>query len=171
MRNACLITLTLLLVGVHPAMGLEIKSRFADLNYTSPADLSSFNRELQEGFGFGFGGGDTLTIANEVRDKLDKLATRVQEILDMYPAKFHYRVTLVENQKQIDDIYDSEYHSRPGFIAYFSPKSDTIYVSLEDVSRRVFAHELAHAVIHHYFHRAPPTKIHELLAQYVEEQL
>ena len=57
------------------------------------------------------------------------------------------------------------------FIAFYSPKTKTVYFSLKDLYLKVFAHELAHAVIDHYFEKAPPTKIHEMLAQYVENQL
>jgi hypothetical protein len=48
------------------------------------------------------------------------------------------------------------------------PEGNTIYVSLKDVSLGMLAHEVAHAIISSYFVVAPPEKVQEVLAGYVE---
>jgi hypothetical protein len=170
-NKVCSAVLTLLLLAwTAPAIGIELQSRFATLDYQKSADLNRLNKVLREGFSFGFGGGGAVKVEAEIRNRLDQFAGRVQEILDMHPNDFHYRLCLLPDSRAVNARYAAEYHKQPGFIAYFSPKSDTIYLSLDDLERTVIVHELAHAVIHHYFNQAPPVKIHELLAQYVENQ-
>lgn len=172
MRLACtLVAGFLLLLATAPATAAEIHSRIATLSYDRIELLRQFNKKVRLGGGFFSFGGSAANVDDEVRKKLDQFGGRVQEILEMRPDKFHFKVVLLPNSKAVDQVYAEQFRLTKGFIAFFSPKTDTIYVSVEDVRPKVFAHELAHAVIHHYFHRAPPTKIHELLAQYVESQL
>jgi hypothetical protein len=171
MRKTYSVILAFLLLGWSvPAHGFELQSRFATLVYQHPEDLDLFNRAFRTGFGLGFGGGTSLNHEAETLKRLDEYAARVQSILDMRPPGFHYRIQLLADKRDVDNQYLREYQSKPGFIAYFSPKSDTIYLSLNDLEKTVLIHELAHAVIHHYFNKAPPVKIHELLAQYVERE-
>ena len=171
MNKVCSVVLALLLLAwTAPASGIEIQSRFASLDYQNSADLNRLYKALRDGFGFGFNGGSAVKVEAEIRNRLDEFAGRVQEILDMHPKNFHYRLCLLPDRQAVNARYYAEYKKQPDFIAYFSPKSDTIYVSLDDLERTVIVHELAHAVIHHYFNQAPPVKIHELLAQYVQNQ-
>ena len=48
---------------------------------------------------------------------------------------------------------------------------NTIYASAENFKIGVIGHEIAHAVISHYFVVQPSVKIQEVLAGYVEYQL
>ncbi|PNU21223.1 hypothetical protein C2E25_02680 [Geothermobacter hydrogeniphilus] len=172
MRLACpLAAGLLLLLAAAPATAGEIHSRYATLSYDRVELLLRFNSKVRLDGGFFSFGSSSAHVDDEVRKKLDQFAARVQEILDMRPKGFKFKVVLLPNRRRVDEIYAEQYRLRKGFIAFFSPKTNTIYISVDDVKSRVFAHELAHAVIHHYFNRAPPTKIHELLAQYVESQL
>jgi len=169
--TALALAAVLVSAAVIPAVGAEIRSGMATLVSQDQDLLRRFNRKVRlDGGFFGFGGGDGPVDAQVAR-KLDRFGATVQSILDMRPDNFRFRVELVASSADVDRIYQQQYGFKRGFIAFFSPKTDTIYVSVADVNRHVFAHELAHAVIHHYFDRAPPTKIHELLAQYVESQL
>ena len=95
----------------------------------------------------------------------------VQEILEMYPAKLRFTITLLPSKKEVQEQYRQQYDRDVEFIAFYAPETDTVYVSVKDIDLHVFAHELAHVIIDHYFNRAPPVKIHEVLAQYVETQI
>jgi hypothetical protein len=169
-KSHSVVLVLLLLAWSIPAHGFELQSRFATIEYQHPEDLGRYNKALRNSFGLGFGGGNSLSIESETLKRLDDYAVRVQSILDMHPPGFRYHVRLLADKREVNNQYQTEYQSKPGFIAYFSPKSDTIYLSLNDLEKTVLVHELAHAVIHHYFNKAPPVKIHELLAQYVERE-
>ncbi|TYO98333.1 hypothetical protein EDC39_107134 [Geothermobacter ehrlichii] len=173
MHPAHILSVALLsgVLAAIPAAGAEIRSRQASLVYDRPEQLRQFNSRVRLSGGFFSFGSGSGQIDRDVSNKLDRFASLVQTILDMRPDNFRYRVVLLDSAEDVDRVYQQQYGMKRDFIAFFSPKTDTIYISTADVDRNVFAHELAHAVIHHYFHRAPPTKIHELLAQYVESQI
>ena len=44
----------------------------------------------------------------------------------------------------------------------------TIYISTEDLTLGMLGHEMAHAIISHYFVVPPPTKVQEVLSGYVD---
>jgi len=57
------------------------------------------------------------------------------------------------------------------YVAFYAPRDKVVYVSVDDADLSVLAHELTHVILDHYFGIAPPVKIHEVLAQFVEEHL
>jgi hypothetical protein len=56
-------------------------------------------------------------------------------------------------------------------VSFYVYDLNTIYVSAGSFKREVLGHEIAHAVISHYFVVQPPMKAQEVLAGYVEYQL
>ena len=48
---------------------------------------------------------------------------------------------------------------------------NTIYITAENFKKAVLGHEVAHAVISHYFVVQPSMKVQEVLAGYIEYQL
>ncbi|PLX84637.1 MAG: hypothetical protein C0617_07295 [Desulfuromonas sp.] len=173
MRAARLALATLLCVALATnAFGLELKTRFATVEYERPEDLRTFNKKLRLGsFSFLFGKRNQLTVEEEVGSKVDKLNGRVQEILEMFPRRLRYKIVLVPSRGEVQQVYRRQYGTNVDFIAFYAPETDTVYVSVSDIKLTVLAHELAHVVINHYFENAPPVKIHEVLAQYVEAQM
>jgi len=71
---------------------------------------------------------------------------------------------------EVQQAYEQIYARKTTYIAFFSPQTETVYFALNRLTTQVFAHELAHVVMNAYFLNAPPEKIHEVLAQYVEKQ-
>ena len=171
--------LTLLLVlpvifSLHSfARAAEVDTTFAVVTYSGIDRLREFNKKVGAsiGFGFGFGSDRAGTPEETTRKQVDHLIGRVQEILDMRPERLHFRIEILNSSKEVQAIYLKEYGQKVNFIAFYSPRRETIYVGLNKLQRTVFAHEIAHAVIDRYFDKAPPVKVHELLAQYVEKQL
>jgi hypothetical protein len=56
-------------------------------------------------------------------------------------------------------------------VAFYSHGSRTIVISIDDITDRILAHEIAHAVICAYFLPPPPVRMQEILAQYVDKHL
>ncbi len=71
----------------------------------------------------------------------------------------------------MQQTYRKKYGKGVDFISFYSPKYKTIFVSVKDIDLGVLAHEIAHAVIDFYYGMATPSKIQEVLAQYVESHL
>ncbi|MCM8776373.1 MAG: hypothetical protein NC930_08535, partial [Candidatus Omnitrophica bacterium] len=79
-------------------------------------------------------------------------------ILDMHPANFKLHIELYP-------VYEE------GHIAAYVPENRSIRVYADKVTDGIFAHEVAHAIMHHYFLSPPPEKVQEILAQYVDRHL
>jgi len=169
-----LLRLLMLLLFISPLYGLacaaEVDTAFSVVKYPDEALLRTFNKKVGSG-GFGFGSDSSGTPVETTRKQVDQLIGRVQEILDMRPANLHITIEIFETPEQVQAVYLKEYGHKVDFIAFYSPHNETIYLSSKKLRRTVFAHEIAHAVIDRYFGKAPPVKIHELLAQFVEQQL
>ena len=165
-----LLLLPALLLAGGRAAAAELDTAFAVVRYTDEAQLKTFNRKISTSL-FGFGSSHGGPLSSATREQVNQLVGRVQEILDMRPAKLHFTIELLDNPDQVQRIYQKQYGRKVDFIAFYSPRTETIYVAINKLRRTVIAHEMAHAVIDRYFDKAPPVKIHELLAQYVEKQL
>jgi len=105
-------------------------------------------------------------------DMVDILFRRVCDILDMQLYSFHGNIKVCRDREHVNSIYNNlfdrdlkDYHS---FYAY---GINTIYISAENFKREVLGHEIAHAVISHYFVVQPSMKVQEVLAGYIEYQL
>ena len=131
----------------------SFKTKFSTIYYTNDTDLDDFIWRL---------GGQKLEYTSDPQlasNRVDKLVNRVQMILDMWPKDFQI------------DIYLHRGTLKPNETAYYESKTNSIHISVDYTSDGVMAHELAHASIDHYFPTPPPTKMQEILAQYVDKQL
>lgn len=177
MRYLPRLSLLLLVLSAQPgivpeAFTAELKTRHATLIYTGEEQLRRLDLQLRlGGRGFSFGNSSSATMDNRIKEKIDRICGRVQEILAMKPAALSFQIQLLPTRKEVQEIYQQQYQRRVDYIAFYSPRSETVYFSVKDLRLPVFAHEIAHAVIDRYFDKPPPVKIHELLAQYVEKQL
>lgn len=150
----------------------EILTHTARIRFEEDEDLRQFNKRVKLGtFSFRFGRQDKITMAEEVKNKLCLTISQVQEILEMFPPGIKFDIVLLPSKKEVRRIYWEQFNREVRFIAFYSTKTNTVYLSVQDVNISVLAHELAHVVINYYFKHAPPVKIHEVLAQYVESQL
>lgn len=110
-----------------------------------------------------------LSVEGQVAEKVDIIIDRVKAILEMYPKNFKVDIKIAPDSDLIRSLYKKKYYREVEFIAFYSPQEKTIYISAEDAKSNILAHELAHAIIDQYFGVAAPAKIHEILAQYVDE--
>lgn len=150
----------------------EILTHTARIRFEGDEDLRQFNKRVKLGtFSFRFGRQNRVTMADEVKNKLSLTITQVQEILEMFPRGMKFDIVLLPSKKEVRRIYWEQFNREVKFIAFYSTKTNTVYLSVQDVNISILAHELAHVVINHYFENAPPVKIHEVLAQYVESQM
>ena len=129
------------------------QTKYTTVHYETAKDMTDFVWRL---------GGKRYNLAEEtalVSNRIDRIVERVKALLDMRPRNFHI------------DIYLRKGGLEYGKIAHYEYGTKAIYVSVDDVSDGVFAHELSHAIIDQYFVNAPPSKVQEILAQYVDQHL
>jgi len=167
-----LLLLAFWLALAAPLQAAEIMTTFARISYADEQMLNAFNQKIgASAFEFGFGRKVATNPQEKAQNQVDQLVGRVQEILDMRPAGLKFAIELLPAPADVQKIYLQQYQRKVDFIAFYSPRNETVYFAINKLQRNVFAHEIAHAIIDRYFDKAPPVKIHELLAQYVEKQL
>jgi len=144
---------TLLLFLSSPAWGDEtLTTRFCAIHCGESGTLSGFAWRIT---------GQKPTPAEIpalTQKRVDELVERVEDLLDMYPSRLHFDIILVPRYTG-------------GEIAFYSHKTRSITVAVDRVTDGVLAHEIAHAVICHYFPVPPPERTQEILAQYVDRHL
>jgi hypothetical protein len=108
----------------------------------------------------------------ELVEMLDILFIRVCDILDMRLYKFEGNIKICQDDECLKRIYLCLFGQKlKQANSFYSYDLNTIYVSVQNFKGSVLGHEIAHAVISHYFVVLPSVKIQEVLAGYVEYQL
>jgi acyl transferase domain-containing protein len=150
----------------------EIETRYATIIYDNDDLPREFNKGVRlRGLSYLTGNRSNLTITDEVKNKVDIISERVQLVLEMYVKTLKYKIVLLASSREVRRVYRAKYGKDVDFISFFSPGEKTIYLSTDDANLRIFAHEVAHAVIDQYFRVSPSVKIHEMLAKYAETHL
>ena len=129
-----------------------LETRYATVHYSENDQMNDFLWRIT---------GERLTgqsVLQNTRGRIDEIIERVQSLLDMHPAAFHFDIFLKKNNEG-------------GTIAYYSHETRSITAVASRVTDGVLAHEIAHAIINAYFNPAPPEKSQEILAQYVDQHL
>lgn len=159
------------LINVETANSAVIKTAFATIFYENSEALTNFNQKL------GCNLPERLCLDNQALPEasaaivISTIVEQVQKILDMHPQELQFHIHVLSSPEEVQYIHQSIYGIKVDFIAFYSPQNETIYLATNSLKRSVLSHEIVHAVVDRYFDKAPPTKIHELLAQYVEGQL
>ncbi|MBN3040575.1 MAG: hypothetical protein JW867_05565 [Candidatus Omnitrophica bacterium] len=102
---------------------------------------------------------------------IDDLYLEVSDILDIHIYSYHGNLRFFPDQASVSSVFSSYLGAGfPERSFYLHPKN-TIYISAQDVTLGMLGHEIAHAVISHYFVVPPPAKVQEVLCGYVEYTL
>jgi hypothetical protein len=102
---------------------------------------------------------------------LDGLYQEVSDILDIHIYSFKGTIQVLPDQPSLNSLFKQTYgiDFNERSIYYF--EKNTIYISLADMTIGMLGHEIAHAIISHYFVVPPPARIQEVLCGYVEYSL
>ena len=102
---------------------------------------------------------------------VDTLFLRVCDILDMPLYSFKGDILVCRAQKELNIIYYNLFGKELSAPSFYIFTENIIYISRDSFSREILGHEIAHAIISHYFVVQPSIKIQEVLSMYVEYQL
>ena len=150
----------------------RLASGYAKIFCESEETLRLFNKRLKLGSLSSLlrgRGPRELSLEGQVSEKVDTIVERVKTILEMHPKNFRVSINVLPDADSVRAVYRRKYYRDVDFVAFYAPSEKAVYVAADEVKSLVLAHELAHAVIDQFFGVAAPVKIHELLAQYVEE--
>jgi hypothetical protein len=130
-----------------------LKTKYTTIHYNNDNDLSDFLWRL---------GGTRIDLSTDrglASSRVDRIVERVETIIDMRPKDLNIDIYL-----QRGDINYNE-------VAFYQYKNNSVYFSIDKVSDGVFAHEISHAIINRYFTTPIPSKIQEIITQYVDRYL
>lgn len=119
--------------------------------------------------------GDDAPAEEKIRYQLDALFRHAEDILDMHPADIHVTIKIFRTRRDLNDeyvrLFPADRAPAEEIKSFYINKYNTIYISEEDISDSVIAHEMGHAIVDHYFSVVPPEKVRELLASFVDLHL
>jgi len=156
----------------------NLKTRYVTLRYKTDEDLKAFNRNIEYSAGMSSSGLDHLFkepdstgFKDELKNKVDAIYKRVQEILDMRKKMESVKVNIYHDKKDLHEAFLKIYKKKTSLRAWYIFEYHTIYMSTDDMHAGMLAHEMAHSIIDHYLSVRPPSATAEILARYVDSHL
>ena len=151
----------------------SMEGNFFVLYYEPAANLEDIKRELTKRplyFDQAARYGE-VTTSREICYRLDKLYNRVQDVLGMHPKIPKINIVIFKNRDELNDEFAKIFGKNEDFRSFYVYKHNTICTSESDIEDSVIIHEMAHAIIDHYFSVIPPETVGEILASYVDLHL
>jgi len=133
--------------------GMEFSTKYSIIHYSEYSDMDDFLWRL---------GGERINFLNNTRlasSRIDRIVDRIQSILGIIPRDLRFRIYLKRGRLEGDKE------------AYYDPKTKSIFISVDYASQGVLAHEISHAIMDTYFPASSPSKIKEIVGQYVDKYL
>lgn len=157
-----------------PGNFIEFESRFFSFSIEKQVDIKKLARRISlRNIPFQ----NLLNISRNLIDPRQRLAKkteflfiRVQNILKMFPKKMG-KITIHISKdfsflKKL--IKKQQYHQKT---AMYLLNDHTLYISAAHFNEYLLAHEIAHAIILHYFMIPPPLDVQEILVRHADTKL
>lgn len=153
-----------------------VKTHHTVIRYSDMADLFELNKNIQyypgdTGIKSLMGLGNLESLSDIVRQKIDALFERAQEILDMRGKITAVIIQVYPNQKALNAAYYTIYKEECPLRAWYWFEEKTIYINAQDVHEGMLAHEMGHHIIDHFLKVRPPATTAEILTRYIDAHL
>jgi hypothetical protein len=145
------------------------QTQYASITSSSEEDRYRFTRNIGSGLSFLSDSPEKNPLLAKTR--VDKIVEMVSSLLDMHPLKLHFTIALYKTKTEVAAAYRASGMLSAAPVAFYAHRSRTIAVSIDDITDRILAHEIAHAIICAYFVPPPPVRMQEILAQHVDQKL
>jgi hypothetical protein len=155
----------------------RIEGKHFTVYYSPEVELSALIQQLNVGPSEELLAGAStqkeFSMEAELADMLDTLFSQVCNALDMQLYSFKGEIKICRDPVHLNYIYHQIFNNEPAVTtrSFYSYINNTIYTSADNFIIGIIGHEMAHAVISHYFVVLPSVKIQEVLSAYVEYQL
>ena len=101
-------------------------------------------------------------------ENMDNLFNEVSDVLDIHLYSYHGEIKICLNKEELQKAFSELFNKELKAGSFYYHDQNVIYISTDGLRAGILAHEMAHAVISHYFVVLPPAKVQEVLAGYVE---
>ncbi|MBI9074483.1 MAG: hypothetical protein JEZ02_03650 [Desulfatibacillum sp.] len=153
-----------------------LETQFTKIQYLSQDDLKHFHDSLN--FGPGKWSAKRIIesqgssgLESSLKNKVDAMYERVQDILDMRPKMAAVRIRVLPDKKYLTREYESIYKARCNVRSWYLYEANTIYINSQDIHEGILAHEMGHAISDHFLVIRPPRVSAEVWSMYVEAHL
>jgi hypothetical protein len=172
---------TVLAETSREALWQHIESRHTIIKCETLKDLERFGDNIDYSPGewglknlFSFSGSKDPIVS--LKEKVDAVFERVQEILDMHKNMEKVVIIIYTNNKRFYEartqiIRENLIGKNSRIRSWYIFKQNAIYINADDIHEGILAHEMAHAIIDHYLTIRPPRATAEILARYVDKHL
>jgi hypothetical protein len=155
---------------------IEIETESTIIRYKSDGDLIRFHESVKYGPGnlnrtSTFSSLPPSEVREAVIQKTDAVFNRAQAILDMRKKIEKPFINLYPDSGALKGAFTIIYRAPCNVRAWYRFRNNTLYINVKDVHAGMLAHELAHAIIDHFFAVKPPSETAEILARYVDSHL
>lgn len=152
-----------------------VQSAYFAIEYKPDVSMRKVERYLRKRTFYLWSGerGSDVPADVKVACRIDAIFERVKEVLDMRPVMPKLTIKIFETIEELNGEYYRIFGTRPEdeMQSFYVHKLGTIFTSEDDISDSLIAHEMAHAIVDHYFTTIPPQKIGEVMASYVDMHL
>ena len=93
---------------------------------------------------------------------------KVVNLLCMCPANSDFQIKYVDGKKQIAEEFKTLYKVKKKYIAFYSPKVNTVFISVKHLTTKVLAHEICHVILTKVCGSRIPGKVQEIICQWIE---
>jgi len=154
-------------------VSLVVESKYFSIYAYKNLDISYLLRRLNFEYllhsqSLGSSSKDTRSL---LADTLDALYLEVSDILDLHIYSYHGKIYLLRDKDSVSSVFFQYFGRSFPERSFYLHEKNSIYISCADITLGMLGHEIAHAIISHYFVVPPPAKIQEVLAGYVEYDL
>ncbi|MCX5692194.1 MAG: hypothetical protein NTX47_00685 [Candidatus Omnitrophica bacterium] len=155
----------------------KIESKYFTIHYLQQIDISKLSQQLNittaDKILAGRNIDDDIASEHGIAGMIDILYSLVGDMVDMHVYNFKGNIKICLDQAQLNNIYRNLFDKDllSYMVSFYVNDTSTIYISEENFRREVLGHEIAHAIINHYFVVSPPIKVQEILSKYIEYQL
>jgi len=157
--------------------GKKIEGKYFTIYYSSEIDISKLTQQLNittaDKILAGKSVGEEISSEEPLASMVDILYGLVGDMVDMHIYSFKGSIKICQDQAKLNNIYRNLFGKDLAsyMVSFYVNDTSTIYISGENFRREVLGHEIAHAIINHYFVVSPPIKVQEILSKYIEYQL
>lgn len=141
---------------VYAQAGFSISSLLERIPFGPSSRMDSYSRKRDPG------------LEGVLAESLDALFEEVSDALDIQVYDYHGSICVLPDREAVVNMVTSIIACPYDARAFYVHEMNTIYVSAADVTAGVLGHEIAHAIMSHYFVVPPPAKVQEILSGYVE---
>jgi len=152
----------------------ELKSKYFNMNISNSADLFQILKKLDIKYLQHLDVAapkDASDTKEMLKEAMDTLYLEVSDILDIHMYSFQVNLEILPDKDSFNKVLEQVCGKQSDAPSFYFHERNVIYISLDNIRLGILGHELAHAIISHYFAVPPPEKIQEVLAAYVEYSL